>query len=111
LFPVKGSRRQPARRPGRAQLGGAPGQLVGLPVVGAVGPVLEDHGGAEQVVGVGHGAPREQPLHPAAPALVPPVQVVGELAAPVGLVLLEQGKELLVHRRLPCRSCRQPTRS
>jgi hypothetical protein len=78
---------------------------MGAQVVGAVRSVLEDHGRTEQVVGVDHGAFSEQLLDPAAAALVPLVQVGGELAAPVGLVFVEQGTELLVHRCLPGRSC------
>jgi hypothetical protein len=75
---------------------------VGAQEVGAVGAVLEYHRGVEQVVGVDHGALSEQLLDPAAAALVPLGQVGGELAEPVGLVLIEQGTEFLVHRCLPC---------
>ena len=69
--------------------------------------MLEHHRRMEQVVGVDHGAFNEQLLDPAAAALVPLVQVGGELAAPVGLVLVEQGTELPVHRCLPGQSCGQ----
>jgi hypothetical protein len=63
---------------------------MGAQEVAAVRAVLEDHRRMEQVVGVEHGAFNEQLLDPAAAALVPLVQVGGELAAPVGLVLVEQ---------------------
>ena len=61
--------------------------------------MLEHHRRMEQIVGVDHRAFSEQLLDPAAATLVPLIQVGGELA-PVGLVLFEQGTELLVHRRL-----------
>jgi len=59
--------------------------------------MLEHHRRMEQVVGVDHRAFSEQLLDPAAATLVPLIQVGGELA-PVGLVLFEQGTELLVWR-------------
>jgi hypothetical protein len=63
---------------------------MGTQEVGAVGSMLEDHRGEEQVLGVGHGASGEQLLHPTATAPVPLGKVSWELAAPVGLVLLVQ---------------------
>jgi hypothetical protein len=94
---------EPARAGRRAELVGAQGQLVGLPVVGELVAVLKDEGGVEVVVGALERACGEELLHPGEARLVARDDVGMQRAVAVGLVGLEDRAQLVVclHRVAP----------